>query len=382
MLDRPIAILGGGNAGHTHAAALTLAGYAVHFYEHPDLIKSRATGSNACFGDTLERKGIDLEEFKAGRREIARPRKITTDIKEAVSDAGFIFVVVPSYGQELFFNAMIPHLKDGQVVFVWTGNFGSLRLRQLLRKKAPKLRITVYETNTQPFGTRLTGPATVLMNWGFGPWFTKKSMEGFPEMDDLVAALPASDNNVALKDFLKLYSLFKPAQNVLCASLMNPNFFCHPAAALLNIGRIEYANFMNEEFRLHSEAHSKSVVAVEQAIADEANEVIKALGGKRLVSRDISKNYAAFQWMLPRRDISLGPWHAKDRYITEDVPYGLVPHSQLAKKLGVPTPTIDAVIQLCSIINSDDYQNTGRTLKSMGLDKLNKNQILNYVEKG
>jgi opine dehydrogenase len=43
-----------------------------------------------------------------------------------------------------------------------------------------------------------------------------------------------------------------------------------------------------------------------------------------------------------------GPEHLKDRYVTEDGPYGMVLFSTLGDILGVPTPTHDAVIQLAS----------------------------------
>jgi len=46
-----------------------------------------------------------------------------------------------------------------------------------------------------------------------------------------------------------------------------------------------------------------------------------------------------------------GPEHLKDRYITEDVPYGMVLVSTLGDLLDIPTPTHDGIIQLASVIN-------------------------------
>jgi len=49
----------------------------------------------------------------------------------------------------------------------------------------------------------------------------------------------------------------------------------------------------------------------------------------------------------------------KMRYLTEDVPYGLVPVSSISKMLNVPSPTVDAIIRLVSIINQTDYEMKG-----------------------
>ncbi len=43
LLDRPIAILRGGNAGHCMAADLTSGGFKINFYEHPNFKTSFQT---------------------------------------------------------------------------------------------------------------------------------------------------------------------------------------------------------------------------------------------------------------------------------------------------------------------------------------------------
>ena len=50
-----------------------------------------------------------------------------------------------------------------------------------------------------------------------------------------------------------------------------------------------------------------------------------------------------------------GPASMRDRFITEDVPYGLVFLSTLGQLLNVPTPVSDAIINLCGAINRTDY---------------------------
>ena len=77
-----------------------------------------------------------------------------------------------------------------------------------------------------------------------------------------------------------------------------------------------------------------------------------------------------------------GPEHLKDRFVTEDVPYGMVLLSTLGNLLGVPTPTHDAVIQMASVINRTDYWKTGRGMKQLGLSKLDKKGLKNFLLEG
>ena len=59
------------------------------------------------------------------------------------------------------------------------------------------------------------------------------------------------------------------------------------------------------------------------------------------------------------------------RYLNEDVGYGLVFMSRLARQIGVETPTIDAMIQLTSVLMNRDYADEAlRTPETLGIDGL------------
>ena len=56
------------------------------------------------------------------------------------------------------------------------------------------------------------------------------------------------------------------------------------------------------------------------------------------------------------------------RYFNEDAGYGLVFLQDLGKQVGVSTPTIDAVLQISSIMTGRDYAaEAKRTMYSLGL---------------
>lgn len=76
------------------------------------------------------------------------------------------------------------------------------------------------------------------------------------------------------------------------------------------------------------------------------------------------------------------PRSKESRLLTEDVPMGLVPMSEIAKVAGVPTPFMDSAILLTSEIFGKDYRTTGRNLRAMGFEGLNKEQLLRLVREG
>ena len=74
------------------------------------------------------------------------------------------------------------------------------------------------------------------------------------------------------------------------------------------------------------------------------------------------------------------PQSVTHRYITEDVPYLLVPLSEMGKMVKVPTPTIDAIIHLAGIINQDKlYGLLPGGLNAMGFENMSRNEIRNIV---
>jgi opine dehydrogenase len=67
------------------------------------------------------------------------------------------------------------------------------------------------------------------------------------------------------------------------------------------------------------------------------------------------------------------------RYIFEDVPMSLVPIASLGSMLGAPTPTIDMIIELGSILHGKDFRADGRTAERLGLAGLSVKQIHSLV---
>lgn len=79
--------------------------------------------------------------------------------------------------------------------------------------------------------------------------------------------------------------------------------------------------------------------------------------------------------------INSAPDSSRARYITEDVPYVLVPCYQLAQLCGIDTPLIRSCITLASAYNDEDYFSTGRTLEKMGLGRFEPEELVEKFSK-
>ena len=66
----------------------------------------------------------------------------------------------------------------------------------------------------------------------------------------------------------------------------------------------------------------------------------------------------------------MGPSTVNHRYITEDIPQGLVMLESLGSLFGVQTPTATALISIASASLRMDFRANGRTVDRLGLDNI------------
>jgi len=68
------------------------------------------------------------------------------------------------------------------------------------------------------------------------------------------------------------------------------------------------------------------------------------------------------------------------RYLSEDVPFLLVPVSMFGRIAGIPTPVIDSIILLAGTANGTDYTIAGWTEENLGIRGMNKASIIRFIE--
>jgi len=364
MDSRKIAVLGGGNGAHTMAADLTLKGYEVNMCEAPEFKEGIKT--------TLERQAIDLIDAWVERHTV-KLNLVTTDFEEALKGVSYIMMNVPALGAKDFFNSIMPYLKDGQTIIKWSGNFSALLFASMLKEKGIKKDITLAEAHTLPWGCRLAGPGTAqIMVW---------------VIRLLLATLPAKNIDRIIEDVKKMYPVVA-GDNVLATSLNNLNPIVHPVGTVMNAGWIDS---IGKDFYFYRDGNTLSISRGIKAVFEEVSKVAGAIGVRMIEypEEDFWKKSAimsshvraSFDKEGAVAKIS-GPESVKSRYITEDLPYGLVPIRKLAHQFDVATPLIDAVIEFASVINQTDYMEEGLSLEELGIAGLGRDELNQVLDEG
>jgi opine dehydrogenase len=362
--SKKVAVLGGGHGAHTMAADLTMKGFDVHICEFPEF--------KDTFNVTLDRQAIEfIDAF--GNKSTVKLAKATLDLAEAIRGAKYVMISAPAMGAVRFFEAAIPYLEDGQTVIKWSGNFSALIFARMLKEKGIKTKITLAESQTLPWGCRLVAPGTVQVM----VWVTSL----------MLAAFPGKETGRIIKEISKIYPVV-PGENVLASSLNNLNPIVHPVGTMMNVGWIETAG---NNFYLYRDGITFSVAKCIKATFEEVSRLAKTLSLSMIEypEEDFWKksaimsthSRAAFDKEGMVFKIT-GPSSLKSRYITEDLPYGLVPMVHLARKYNVSTPVIDAIITLASVSNQTDYMKEGLNLKDLGLSKFSKKEMIQYLYEG
>ena len=351
------AILGAGNGGLAMAGHLALLGYPVRIY----------TRSKERIRNIQDRGAIVVQGRVVGNGVV---EKATNDVKEAVDEADIIMIVVPAMGHKFFAEQCAPHLRSGQIVILNPGRtFGAIEFLQILRNMTPA-DVTVAETQTFLYVSRQLD-------------YAKANIVAIKNSVAL-ASIPAQRTAHALSAIRKVFPQFVSATSVLETSLDNFGAIFHPAITIFNAPRIEGKT----DFEFYTEGLTPSVARTVELLDAERLALGQALGVHLHTAKEWlhsaydstgSNVYEATQATLGYRGVK-APTSLMHRYLIEDIPMGLVPMSSLGDRLNVPTPTMDALIDIACALHSTDYWREGRTLEKLGLSTLSVEQIRSFVE--
>jgi opine dehydrogenase len=353
-----VAVLGAGNGGVASAFDFAQHGHEVSLYAAPRF------GTNVVA--VAEAGGItstgQLEGF-------APVRYAGHDAAQALEGADLVLIVGPAYATEPLASEAGPHLRDGTAVLVCPGSCaGAIAFKRTVGLALDDDRIVVGETSTLPYAVRVTEPGAVNV-------FLKLTSGMF------MAGLPRGTTE-------RLYALIKdvwPAtdkvESVLQTTLQNGNPVIHPAVTLLNAGRIERTG---GGFLFYEDGVTEGVGRLIEAVDDERMAIARQLGvtifsdpamGVRqgyMREANYSTGYSTAPGFLGIAAQS----ELDHRYLTEDVGYSLVFLTDLAARIGVPTPVMDSVIELASVVLARDFRAEGkRTLAALGLDRLSPEEL-------
>lgn len=348
-----VSILGAGHAGTAAAADLSLRGHEVA------LIKTSHAMHDESFNYLLENGGrVCLIED--GREKWANIAHVTRNLS-CVSESQVVIMFIQSNYHEALIKRIRPYLRDGQILLI---NPGYLSTAYVLRH-CPEVDLTVAEAESSFIDCRITRPGIITVT--------------FRNVRNPLGVYPKSRREKAEAVLSQLGFPFVYLDSVAEAALHNPNLIVHTVGAIMSIPRIEKTN---GEYYMYREVFTSSVWRILEALDKEKMDVMEKMGFKRIPyaeackfrntlddSRDAKE---VFFWYAGLPNPLKGPTTVDSRFITEDVPQGLVLLESLGREYGVATPVCTALIEIASAALSRDLRRDGRTVERLGRDVLEK----------
>lgn len=356
-----ISIIGAGNGGCAFAARLAQLDIPVLLYADENHAKNITA--------IREQGGLYSEGVIEG---LHRGIETTTDLSHAIFKADLILVAIPSFAQDVIFDKMINYIEDRQTIIFLPGNFSSFVFSSKMKTNLIKHKINLIECTTFPIGSRVNRIGCVTI------YAYKQKIS----LGTHFSTIPSSIISLIEKIF--------PNSIEWCCNTLEIGMTClngvvHPATAVLNSGWIETTS---GNFYFYKEGMSQSVCNVLEGIDKERIHIASLLNLKlQPFSKVIDEFYGIkctsiheFASNSPiHNSVKVCPENLFHRYLTEDVPYILVPWYEIGRLCSYEPTVIGSIINLASTLNQKDYLKEGRNARKMGLD--NYEFVTRYMEK-
>jgi hypothetical protein len=367
--DRVLAICGGGNAGHALAVVISKG-----FSAHIDWLVGSPEKA-ALLRRGLSRGG--LRSTGVITAEADRLRTISHDPAEVIPNADIVLLAVPAFAHAGVLLRIGPHLGDATPVGCLPTR-GGFEFEAVLRfPRHGGRRRAIFGLNTLPWSTRVKEPGEVVNI-------------GAAKAEATVASLRADSGRQLAPELTQMFGTrIVPAESFLSLTLGNPGQLIHPG---LMYGH--FRSWIGEPYDeesvplLYAGATDEMGETVER-LSSEAFEIARTLRDRTEGALRLDHVESVHEWLRASyADVTAdsssvamcfrtGPIRARKapmvelapgrlvpnfqyRYLTEDVPYGLVITRALAEIAGVETPMIDEVISWAQHAMDKDYLIDGR----------------------
>jgi predicted dinucleotide-binding enzyme len=368
---RPIlTICGGGNAGHALAvvASQNFDGdirWLVGSEEKADLLRRQSARDGLRSSGLIEASADRLGTISS------RPEQV-------IPGAELVLLVVPAFMHASVLRRIAPHLDDNVVIgcLPTRGGF-EFEATQLVLAAYAGRRSRLFGLQTLPWSTRVVKPGE-LVNFGAA------------KTEVLVSALPSGDAaELASQLSSILGTKVVPTDSFLNLTLGNPGQFIHPGLMWGAFGTWDGEPYEADRVPLlYAEASDATGRLVEEMSRD-AMSVARAIEVQSGGALDLSGVVPVHEWLksayshvtddlssvatcfrtgpiqarkAPMLEVSYGKFvpNFDYRYLSEDVPFGLVVTRAIAEVAGVATPAIDEVIVWAQSNMRKAYINDGR----------------------
>lgn len=329
-----ITVIGAGNTGQavaTHLASMDA-----------DIMLYTRSADKAKYGkDTM----IEISGLVEGKFNVPT----TTDISEAIKNAKYIFVMTRANAHKDVAENLKGKLSQGQTILIFNGNWAAMEFKKILNEEIKEKEIVIAETAAQLYTAQ-------------SPKFGKVNTRMKNQVQ--ISAVDPSQTEDIIEGLKKYFpTQFGNGHNILLTSLSNTNPIIHGPITIFNIVRVENG----ENFKFYGNGLSHKIVNYILKLDKERMEIAEKLNADTI---DILTGINSF-WdikydnlfdALNKNEGYLkvnGPSTFNHRYITEDIPFGIVPVTKLGKMLEVETPYSSAFVDIAEKVLEEDFSNMG-----------------------
>lgn len=371
-----VLICGGGNGAHvmagvsssqpnTEARVLTL--YADEAERWTNAMKE------GDFTVSIYEKGSVIQEIKS------KPSIVTKDPAKCVPGVDVIALVVPAFAHQQYLEAMKPYIKPGMVIVGLPGQTGfEFSVLGLLGDLARECTVLNYESLPWVSRMKTFGQEAEILAQKFG--LSGSANAGKIHSPD--------EANAMLQQCMGKYPVMKLHGHLLGTSLMDVNAYIHPS--------ILYGAWHDWDGKpvavnpLFYQGLTESTANILSGVSDEVVATAKAISKvkpdmdlsnvchiydyyMRCFGDDIEdktnlwttlrthKGYVGLVHPCKKSEDGKFSPDFTHRYITEDIPYGLVALRGIAEIVSVPTPTMDLLIKWAEKVSGKEYLVDGKT---------------------
>ena len=350
-----IAVLGAGNAGCAVAADLTIKGHKV------TLIKTSHAMHDDNFDYMCSHAGeFTLDEF--GTVTTTHIHRVTRDVGNLAECKVVIIFIQTNYHEKLI-ERIAPLLSKDQILLI---NPGYLSTAYVLKHCPADL--IIAEAQSSFIDGRIVSPGRFRV--------------GFRNVRNPIGVFPRNRRDEAIQILNQLDERFVYLDSVVEAALHNPNLIVHTVGSIMSIPRIEKSK---GDFCMYHEAYTRDNQCtwnILEALDCEKMNILDKLGFERLCYVNACKYRNSLNDQIDAKQVFLdyaametrakGPTKVDSRYISEDVPQGLVMLEALGQELQIPTPITSALIEISSAALNRDFRKEGRTLDRLGRENIQK----------
>ena len=317
----------------------------------------------------LEGKPILCDGVLAGAFRVSA----NLDIAATVKDAGAIIVAVPGNGHRVVMDLLAPHVREGQVVAISSHmSLSALYLSRRLSVRGLVCPISAWATTATT--SKRTGAGKVHLT---------------TVRRHIVASTVRQDDWAYATDRLTTLfgDVFVQAPDVMAVTLTNVNPEVHLAVALCNLTRMEYG----EKWGTY------------RGISGAVGRLIEALDRERLslaarfgldvhtVQEHLHESFGlptgsvaemAAEQHVRRKGASPGPATLEHRYVTEDVPFGIVPIVKFGRIAGVDVSLHESGLGLIDALYGRSFAAENDILPRLEIDGLSGERLLALCRTG